>query len=344
METVAYETAREELSVDQAARAIQKGREVVRLEGEAVSDLEARVGAEFARAVDTILKCKGRVIVSGVGKSGIVARKIVATMNSTGTPAVFLHTGDAVHGDLGMVRKDDVVICISKSGESPELRNLLPMFKRLGVPLIGMVGKVNSSLARESTIVLDVSVREEACPHDLAPTASTTAALALGDALSIALLDQRQFSKEEFALYHPGGTLGRRLLLKVDELMTTGNAIPRVSIDVPLRDAIMEMTSKRLGCTCVLNGNGNLAGIITDGDLRRLLQKTSDVKDITAGTVMTRNPKTIPSGTLAVVALQEMESFNITQLIVVSEEHKPAGVIHLHDLVKAGLGGREESV
>jgi arabinose-5-phosphate isomerase len=344
METVAYETAREELSVDQAARAIPKGREVVRLEGEAVSDLEARVGAEFARAVDTILKCKGRVIVSGVGKSGIVARKIVATMNSTGTPAVFLHTGDAVHGDLGMVRKDDVVICISKSGESPELRNLLPMFKRLGVPLIGMVGKVNSSLARESTIVLDVSVREEACPHDLAPTASTTAALALGDALSIALLDQRQFSKEEFALYHPGGTLGRRLLLKVDELMTTGNAIPRVSIDVPLRDAIMEMTSKRLGCTCVLNGNGNLAGIITDGDLRRLLQKTSDVKDITAGTVMTRNPKTIPSGTLAVVALQEMESFNITQLIVVNEEHAPAGVIHLHDLVKAGLGGREESV
>jgi arabinose-5-phosphate isomerase len=320
---------------------IQKGKEVVRIEGKAVADLERRIDMSFALAVDLIVRCRGRVIVTGVGKSGIIARKIVATMNSTGTPSVFLHPSDAVHGDLGIVRHDDVVICISKSGNTQELSNLLPMFKRLGVPIISLVGKLSSLLGRESTVVLDASVEEEACPHDLAPTSSTTATLALGDALAIALLDRREFSKEDFALVHPGGTLGKRLLLKVDELMVTGAAVPRVTGDVPMRDAIVEMTSKRLGCTCVIGSDGLLEGIITDGDLRRLLQKGTDINGLTAVDAMTRHPKTTRKGTLAVVVLQEMESYSITQMIIVDEHNLPVGVVHLHDLVKAGLSGED---
>ncbi len=319
-------------------QAITKGKEVVRIEGKAVSALEERVGGAFADAVEMILRCEGRVIVTGAGKSGIIARKIVATMNSTGTPAVFLHPGDAVHGDLGILRKGDVVVCISKSGNTAELNNLIPMFRRLGVPMIALVGKSHSRLAHAADIVLDVSVSEEACPHDLAPTASTTATLALGDALSIALLDQRQFSREDFALYHPGGSLGRRLLLKIDEMMVTGNNIPQVTGDVSLRDAIVEMTTKRLGCTCVVGKEGLLEGIITDGDLRRLLQHSPDISRVTAREVMTPNPKTIVAGTLAVVALQEMESYKITQVVVVDRVKKPVGVLHLHELVKAGIG------
>jgi arabinose-5-phosphate isomerase len=260
-------------------------------------------------------------------------------MNSTGTPAMFMHPSDAIHGDLGMVRKEDVVVCISKSGNTDELSSLLPMFKRLGVPIVSLVGKLQSTLAQESTVALDASVEEEACPHDLAPTSSTTVTLVLGDALAIALLNKRQFTKEDFALYHPGGMIGKRLLLKVDELMVTGEAIPRVAPDVSLRDAIMEITTKRLGCTCVIDDDGTLAGVITDGDLRRLLQKTSDISNIKVADVMIRKPKTISAGTLAVVALQEMESYNITQVIVVDEREIPVGVVHLHDLVKAGLSG-----
>jgi len=327
--------------MNDSEKSIQKGKEVVRIEGKAVADLERRIGAPFARAVDLILRCRGRVIMTGVGKSGIIARKIVATMNSTGTPSVFLHPSDAVHGDLGIVRHDDVVICISKSGNTQELSSLLPMFKRLGVPIISLVGKLNSLLARESTVVLDATVEEEACPHDLAPTSSTTATLALGDALAIALLDRREFSREDFALFHPGGTLGKRLLLKVDELMVAGAAVPRVSTGVPMRDAIVEMTSKRLGCTCVVGNDGLLEGIITDGDLRRLLQKGTDINSLTAGEAMTRHPKTARKGTLAVVVLQEMESYSITQLIIVDDRNRPVGVVHLHDLVKAGLGAEE---
>ena len=319
--------------------AILKGREVVRIEGQAVADLEGRIGSEFAAAVRMMFECRGRIIITGVGKSGIIARKIVATMNSTGTPAVFLHPSDAVHGDLGMVRKDDVVVCVSKSGDTPELAQLMPLFQRLGVPIVSVVGRVRSPLAAQSTIVLDAGVAEEACPHDLAPTASTTATLALGDALAVALLDRRQFSREDFALYHPGGSLGRRLLLKVDEMMVRDGGIPSVRGDVPLRDAIMEMTTKRLGCTCVVRGDGTLEGIVTDGDLRRLLQTSTDISRTTVGMVMTRNPKTIQPGTLAVVALQEMESYKITQIVVVDGDGKPAGVLHIHDLVKAGIGG-----
>jgi arabinose-5-phosphate isomerase len=320
-------------------KAIEVGRKVVMTEAGAVNDLASRIDESFARAVELIFDCTGQVIVTGVGKSGIIGRKIVATMNSTGTPAVFLHPSDAAHGDLGLVRKDDVVICISKSGTTSEVSALLPMFKRLGVPIVSFVGKMNSALAQESTIVLNASVHEEACPHDLAPTSSTTVALVLGDALAVALLDRKQFSQEEFARYHPGGTLGKRLLLKVDELMVRGENVPRVTAEVPLADAIMEMTTKRLGCTCVVREDGSLEGIITDGDLRRLLHRTRDVSATTAGMAMTVTPKTVTQGTLAVLALEKMETYSITQMIVVNEHDCPVGVIHLHDLVKAGLGG-----
>jgi arabinose-5-phosphate isomerase len=320
---------------------IEKGKAVIRIEARAVADLEQRVGEAFADAVALILASAGRAVVTGVGKSGIIARKIVATLNSTGTPAMFLHPSDAVHGDLGMVRKEDVAVCISKSGDTPELQSLVPLLQRIGVPIIALTGNLRSSLARASTVVLDATVAEEACPHDLAPTASTTAALALGDALAVALLDRRQFSREEFALFHPGGVLGRRLLLRVDEMMVSGAALPQVGPDVPLRDAIMEMTSKRLGCTCVVERDGRLAGIITDGDLRRLLQKSDNIAGLTAGGAMTRNPKTILRGTLAAVALQEMESYTITQIVVVDAAHHPVGVLHIHELVKAGIAGED---
>jgi len=321
---------------------IEKGKKVIRVEADAVAALESRIDENFAKAVETIFNSKGRVIITGMGKSGIVARKIVATLNSTGTPAMFLHPSDAVHGDFGMVRKDDVVICISKSGDTAELNQLLPLFKRIELPIISMVGNLNSKLARESDVMIDISVKEEACPYDLAPTSSTTATLAMGDALAMALLDRRNFTLEEFAMYHPGGVLGKRLLLKIEELMITGDAVPKVKQKVPMRDAILEMTSKRLGATCVIDDNGKLVGIITDGDLRRLLQKTTDLTNLNAEMMMSKHPKTIFKDMLAAVALQEMEAHKITQLVVVNELHQPVGMIHLHELVKAGLGGENQ--
>lgn len=321
---------------------IERGREVVRIEAEALAALASRIDKNFGEAVDLIFNSTGRVIVTGMGKSGLVARKIVATMNSTGTAAVFLHPSDAVHGDLGMVRAEDVVICLSKSGDTEEIRQLVPMFRRIGVKIIAMVGTLESHLARESDIVLDTSVKEEACPHDLAPTASTTATMALGDALAITLLDKRGFTKEEFAMFHPGGNLGKRLLLRVEEMMVSGTNVPIVREQVPLSDAIVEMTSKRLGATCVIDAEGKLLGIVTDGDLRRLLQRTRNVTNVTAADAMTKNPKTIRKGLLAATALEEMESYNITQLVVVDELHRPVGMLHLHDLVKAGL--RQDAV
>ncbi|HTK81687.1 MAG TPA: KpsF/GutQ family sugar-phosphate isomerase [Bacteroidota bacterium] len=317
---------------------IEKGKQVIRIETEAVAALESRIGENFARAVEMMLRCKGRVAVTGMGKSGIIARKIVATLNSTGTPSLFLHPTDAVHGDLGMVRKEDVVICISKSGNTAELHDLIPVFKRIGMQIIALVGNASSKLAEGADVVLDVSVKEEACPHDLAPTSSTTATLAFGDALAIALLEQRNFTAEDFAMYHPGGNLGKRLLLKVEELMVSGTAVPKVAKNLPVRDVILEMTSKRLGATCVIENDGRLAGIVTDGDLRRLLQKTTDVTNVTAEKMMNPHPKTITPDVLAAIALQEMEAHNITQLVVIDGERKPVGVIHLHELVKAGLG------
>jgi len=316
---------------------MEKGREVLRIEAQSVAALERRIGEDFVRAVRMIFSCRGRTIVTGVGKSGAISRKIVATLNSTGTLSMFMHPADAVHGDLGMLRKEDVLLCLSKSGDTEELQNLLPLVKRVGVPVIAMVGSVRSRLAESADIVLDVSVDEEACPHDLAPTSSTTAALAMGDAMAMALLHLRNFTPEDFAFYHPGGTIGKRLLAKVSELMAGGEQVPKVGGEVPVRDAILEISSKRLGATCVLDGEGRLAGIITDGDLRRILEKTTDLTGYTAAMAMTKNPKTISVDQLAVAALRVMEAHNITQLVVVDGTHRPVGVVHLHDLVKAGI-------
>jgi arabinose-5-phosphate isomerase len=322
-----------------ALAAIEKGKEIIRIEAEAIAALESRINGNFASAVDLIFNAKGRVVLTGMGKSGIIARKIAATMNSTGTPSAFMHPSDAVHGDLGMVTPEDVVICISKSGDTAELRQLLPSIHQIGVKIIAITGNVHSLLSKQSDIVLDISVKEEACPYDLAPTSSTTAALVMGDALAITLLQKRNFTQEDFAMFHPGGNLGKRLLLKVEMMMITGANVPVVQEDVSLSDAIIEISSKRLGATCVVNSAGVLCGILTDGDLRRLLQRTSNITNHTARQVMTQNPKTIRQNILAVQALEMMESFKITQLVVVDAGQHPTGVIHLHDLVKAGLGG-----
>ena len=317
--------------------AIQKGKEVIRIEAAAVAALEKKIDSRFSAAVDMIYESKGRVVITGMGKSGLVARKIVATMNSTGTAAIFLHPSDAVHGDLGMVRKEDVVICISKSGDTEEIREILPLLRRIGVKVIAMVGSRKSSLGTQSDLVLDISVKEEACPHDLAPTASTTVTLALGDALAIALLEKHNFTKEDFAMFHPAGSLGKQLLLKIEEIMVSGGDVPLVQESVSLSEAIYVMTSKRLGATCVVNADGVLTGIITDGDLRRLLGRMTNVADVKAKDAMTKNPKTIRNNVLAVSALESMEEYSITQLVVVDADHKPVGMVHLHDLVKAGL-------
>ncbi len=322
---------------------IQKGKEIIRIEAEAIAALESHINGNFAASVDLIFNAKGRVVLTGMGKSGIIARKIAATMNSTGTPSAFMHPSDAVHGDLGMVTPNDIVICISKSGDTAELRQLLPRFRQIGVKVIAMVGNPNSPLGKQSDLILDTSVKEEACPYDLAPTSSTTAALAMGDALAITLLQKRNFTKEDFAMFHPGGNLGKQLLLKVDTMMITGSDIPVVNENVSVSDAIVEISSKRLGATCVVNDSGVLCGMLTDGDLRRLLQKRINISDLTVGKVMTTNPKTISQNMLAAQALQIMESFKITQLVVVNAGNHPVGILHLHSLVEAGLRGDSSS-
>ncbi len=316
------------------------GKKVIRIEAAAVSGLQKSLNNEFVKAVNVIFSSKGRVVLTGMGKSGLIARKIVATFNSTGTAAIYLHPTDALHGDLGMVRKEDVVIIVSKSGTTEELSKLLPMFKRLGVKLIAMSGNSGSGLADECDIFLDITVKEEACPHDLAPTSSTTAALVMGDALSVALLEKRGFTAEDFAVLHPGGSLGKRLSLKIEEIMIKGNGIPIVNETANIKDIIVEMTGKRLGSTCVVDKKGTLKGIITDGDLRRLLERTMDVKELKASDIMTANPKVTHKEYLASFALQQMENFKITSLIVVDNNKKPIGMIHLHDLVNLGLQSR----
>ncbi len=319
---------------------ISKGREVIKIEGEAVIDLAESLDENFSHAVQLIFNSKGRVVFTGMGKSGIIARKIVATMNSTGTAAIYMHPTDALHGDLGMVRKDDTVILISKSGNTEELHQLIPMLKRIGVTIIGMLGEVKSKIASDCDIILNVSVKEEACPHDLAPTASTTVSLVMGDALAIALLELRGFTIEDFALLHPGGSLGKRLSLKISEIMIKGRDIPIVNEKTSIKDTILEITSKRLGTTCVVDDSGILTGVITDGDLRRLLEKTLEIKNLNALEIMTKRPKTISKDFLASFAIQQMEKFNITSLIVADINKKPEGIIHLHDLVKLGLQSR----
>ena len=317
-----------------------KGKSVIKIEGDAILNLIENIDQSFVKTVRLIAGSKGRVVFTGMGKSGIIARKIVATMNSTGTAALFMHPTDALHGDLGMVRKEDVAIIISKSGNTEELHQLMPILKRIGVPIIGILGDVSSKLAKECDVILDVSVKEEACPHDVAPTASTTASLVMGDAVAIALLEMRGFTIEDFALLHPGGSLGKRLSLRIEEIMIKGKDIPVVNEKTSLKDTILEITSKRLGTTCVVNNEGILIGIVTDGDLRRLLEKTLEIKNLTAEDVMSKKPKTISKSLLASFALQQIEKFNITSLIVVDKENKPEGIVHLHDLVKLGLQTR----
>jgi len=310
---------------------------VLRVEADAILGLIPKLDERFERAVDLLHGRSGRVIVTGIGKSGLIGRKIAATLASTGTPAYFLHPAEGVHGDLGMVARGDVVLVLSNSGETDEVLAILPPLKRLGVPLVLFTGNPTSTLARQCEVVLDVSVAEEACPMNLAPTSSSTAALAAGDALAMALLDRRGLRPEDYAALHPRGTLGWRALFKVADLMHTGDAVPRVGEDVPMREAIAEMTRKRKGMTTVVDGAGRLVGVITDGDLRRLHLKAKALRTLRAGEAATRQPKVIAADDLAFKALEVMESFEITSLVIVDGEQRPVGVIHMHDILRAKI-------
>jgi arabinose-5-phosphate isomerase len=309
---------------------------VLRVEAEGILGLLPRLDERFLNALNLLNDCKGRVVVTGIGKSGIVARKVAATLASVGTPALFLHPAEGVHGDIGMVTRGDVVLAISNSGETDEVLTILPAIKRLGVPLIVLTGSPDSTIARSADVVLDVSVAEEACPMALVPTSSTTASLAMGDALAVSLLELRGIAPEDFALFHPGGALGRRFL-RVENLMHVGDAVPIVREETGMQEAILEMTGKRLGAASVVNGDGALVGIITDGDLRRAFQRNPQLLGATAREVMTRNPKTIRHDELAAKALEVMESHAITQLLIVNSASHPTGIIHLHDILRAKI-------
>lgn len=318
---------------------LEEAKKVIRIEAEALLALAETINGEFERAVRLILDSRGRVVVTGMGKSGLVGQKIASTMASTGTPAFFLHPAEGIHGDLGMIMKGDVVIAISNSGETEEVVRILPVIKRLGASLVSMSGNAASTLAKAGDVFLDISVKEEACPLGLAPTASTTATLAMGDALAVALLLERGFKAEDFALFHPGGALGKKLILTVEELMHAGDATPLVREGTPMREALFVITAKGLGITGVTDANGGLVGVITDGDLRRALEKGMDIINQPAERLMSRNPKRIRRGELAAKALQQMEEFSITSLFVfdADDDPRPVGVVHLHDLLKAGI-------
>ena len=317
---------------------IEQAKDILKIEADAVSALIGRIDESFSEAVDLMYTCTGKVIVTGMGKSGLIGKKIAATLASTGTPALFMNPAEGSHGDVGMVSKGDVVLALSNSGDTEEVIRILPTLKRLDIKIIGMTGNTQSVLARASDVSLDVSVQEEACPMGLAPTASTTAALAMGDALAITLLNKRDFSEEDFALFHPGGSLGRRLLLTVEDLMHAGGNIPAVHSDTLMKEAIMEISSRRLGITSVLDDNKKLLGVITDGDLRRGLEKWGeDFFSLKAGDVMTHRPKTIRKNMLAAKAMSVMEKYSITVLVVADDEDNIDGIIHLHDLLKAGI-------
>ncbi len=318
---------------------LKEAKRVLNVEAQSILNLAGRIDDNFSRAVELLFDCKGKVVLMGMGKSGLVGRKISSTFASTGTPSFFLHPAEGLNGDFGMLSKEDVIIAISYSGETRELLEVLPLIKRYGNRLITFTGNLNSSLAKAGDVHLDIHVKEEACPLNLAPTASTTATLALGDALAVALMGKRDFRKEDFAILHPGGALGKRLLLKVESLMHVGKAFPMVSEKTLMKDAIFEITSKRLGVAGVCNSDGHLVGVITDGDLRRALEKFSDLFDREACEVMTRNPKWIEKDALAAKAVQRMEEYSITSLFVFHKagDKVPAGIIHLHDLLKAGV-------
>jgi arabinose-5-phosphate isomerase len=320
---------------------IERAKKVLRIEAEAIAALIERIDDSFGKAVQMILNCKGRVVVTGMGKSGLIGKKIAATLASTGTPALFLHPAEGIHGDLGMVMRGDTVIALSNSGETDELSRMLPSLKRLGIEIIALTGNVDSTLAKNSDVIINVGVKEEACPLGLAPTASTTAALAMGDALAVALLDKRGFREEDFACFHPGGALGKKLLLRVRDLMHTGDAVPVVAEATLIKDAIFEISSKKMGITAVVDAAGKLVGVISDGDLRRWMEKTEKTGENLlakkAADIMTANPKVANKDSLAAEAVSIMERHSITCLIVTDPGKKPEGVIHLHDLLKAGV-------
>jgi arabinose-5-phosphate isomerase len=307
----------------------------IHLEAQAIEELANFIDADFEAVVRLLANSKGRVVVSGIGKSAIIGAKIVATFNSTGTPAIFMHAADAIHGDLGVVQQDDLVLVISKSGESPEIKVLIPLIKNMGNRLVAMVGNTGSLLAREADFVLNTTVSQEACPNNLAPTSSTTAQMVMGDALAVSLMEMKGFSSDDFAKFHPGGTLGKKLYLHVSDL-SNQNEKPFVNEESTLREVIVEITNKRLGITAVLNDKSELTGVITDGDLRRMLEKKDNLGEVKAKDIMSAGPKTVSGDALAIDALDRMRKNNITQLLV-TQDSKYAGVIHLHDLIREGL-------
>ena len=313
------------------------GRRVLDIEARAVQALIQRLDGRFSEAVDLLYACKGKVVVSGMGKSGLIGQKIAATMASTGTPSFFLHPAEGLHGDLGMLTRGDVLIAISNSGETQEILQLLPFMERMAIPVVAIVGRKGSTLAKNSAVVLDVSVAEEACPMGLAPTASTTATLAMGDALAVALLEKRGFKEQDFAQFHPGGTLGRRLLVKVRDVMHAGAELPQVQETVSASVALLEMSAKKLGMTTVVDRAGSLVGVITDGDLRRFVQQGGDFSKGTAGSLASRHPKVIGADELAAKAVEMMERYSITTLVVTDNAKRIVGVVHLHDLLKHGI-------
>ncbi len=318
---------------------LERAKKIFEIESEAILKLRERLDEDFIKAVNIVLSCTGKVIVSGIGKSGLVSQKIAATLACTGTPAFFLHPAEGVHGDIGMIAKDDVVIAVSNSGETDELIRILPIIKRLDLKMIVMTGKMDSLLAKNGEVVLDVGVKEEACSMGLVPTASTAATMAMGDALALTVLERRGFKEEDFAVLHPGGALGKKLLLRVEDLMHTRDAVPLVQEEDALNIVLIEMTSKRLGITGVCNAEGSLIGVITDGDLRRGLEQGATLLSLKAGDIMTTAPKIIAKTDLAAKALKIMEEHSITSLFIPSEKdpQKAEGVIHLHDILKAGI-------
>jgi len=320
-------------------KTLRRARDVLDIEARGILSLIERLDESFVQAVDILYGCKGKVVVTGMGKSGLICRKIAATLSSTGTPSLFLHAGDGIHGDMGMIMKGDVVLAVSNSGETDEILKLLPIIKRLGLKLIVMTGNPNSTLSRAGDVILNAAVKEEACPLGLSPTASTTAALAMGDALAVVLLEKRGFREQDFALRHPGGILGRKLLLKVEELMHRDRDLPMVHEETPMKETLLEITSKRLGVTGVIDNRGDLIGVITDGDLRRGLESKGDTFfRLKAKELMSLNPKTIPADALAARAVAMMEQYSITSLFILEDgARRPIGVVHLHDLLKAGI-------
>jgi arabinose-5-phosphate isomerase len=313
---------------------LDTAKNTILIEAKAIKNLTEFLDDGFENAVRTILNSKGRVIVTGIGKSANIATKIVATFNSTGTPAIFMHAADAIHGDLGNIQKDDVVICISKSGNTPEIKILAPLIKNSGNKIVAITGNPNSSLSNHADFVLNSYVEKEACPNNLAPTSSTTAQLVLGDALAVCLLNLRDFSRKDFAKYHPGGSLGKKLYLRVNE-MVSKNEVPKVSTETPVKDVIIEISKKRLGATAVISKN-DLVGIITDGDIRRMLENNTNISELLAGDIMSSNPVTVKSNTMAVKALDIMQKNNITQILV-TENDNYIGVVHFHDLLQEGI-------